>query len=167
LLSAHYRSPLPWTESLLSQQKSRLDRWYRAYAIHLEHSAEPRVRPAGLRGFFDEGLYDDLNTPVAIATLDQFLKPSLAGLPSSIEREAALGELALAVDLAQLMGFLTVSPEAWFRGARDTSIDNRVEARAAAKDLRDFATADRIRDELAAEGILLEDGPNGTIWRRA
>jgi cysteinyl-tRNA synthetase len=57
--------------------------------------------------------------------------------------------------------------DAWFRGAGDSRIDGLVDQRNAAKKARDFATADRIRDELKAEGIVLEDGPSGTTWRRA
>ncbi len=68
---------------------------------------------------------------------------------------------------ANLLGLLTDSADSWFRGAGDTRIDGLVMERDAAKKARDFATADRIRDELKAEGILLEDGPAGTTWRRA
>jgi len=140
LLSAHYRQPLPWTESLVAQAKATLDGLYRKVGEALPGAADPGVV---------EALSDDLNTPLAMARLGGIADP--ASLKAS----------------ANLMGLLTASAEGWFRGEGDTEIDAKVKARNAAKATRDFATSDRIRDELKAEGILLEDGPEGTTWRRA
>ncbi|WP_324808926.1 cysteine--tRNA ligase [Sphingomonas sp. LY29] len=140
LLSAHYRSPLPWTASLLAQSKATLDRLYRVGGDAVAGSVDAGVV---------EALEDDLNTPLAMSRL------SAIDDPATLRASAAL------------LGLMTMSAEAWFRGDGDADIDRQVIARTEAKANRDFATADRIRAELKAEGILLEDGPAGTTWRRA
>ena len=140
LLSAHYRQPLPWTESLVAQAKSTLDGLYRKVG-----EAEPGAIDPGVL----EALSDDLNTPLAMARLGQIEDPAI--LRAS----------------ANLMGLLGESTASWFQGAGNARIDRLVAERDAAKKGRDFATADRIRDELKADGIILEDGPSGTSWRRA
>jgi len=140
LLSAHYRQPLPWTESLIAQSKAKLDGLYRRAGD---------AEPGEIDGDVIEALTDDLNTPLALSRLGAIDDP--ASLKAS----------------AQFMGLLTVSADDWFRGEGDSSdIDERIAARAEAKARRDFAEADRIRDELKAQGVLLEDGPGGTTWRR-
>ena len=140
LLSGHYRSPLPWTESLIAQSKATLDGLYRAAA-----DATAGEIDAGVV----EAMSDDLNTPLAMARL------------------GALGDAASIKASAQLLGLLTMSADEWFRGGDGGDVDARIAARAEAKARRDFAEADRIRAELANEGVLLEDGPSGTTWRRA
>ena len=140
LLSAHYRSPLPWTESLVAQAKTNLDKLYRAAG-----DAEPGEPDEGVL----EALRDDLNTPLALT------------------RIIALDDPATIKASARLLGLLQGSVEEWFQGDADSgAIESRIAERAAAKKNRDFATADRIRDELKAEGIVLEDGSGGTTWRK-
>ena len=138
LLSAHYRQPLSWTEEVIGQSRATLDRLYRAAG-----DAEAGEIDADVV----EALSDDLNTPLALSRLSQL---DGAALKAS----------------ASLLGLLESSAEEWFRGEGDAAIiEARIAERVEAKANRDFATADRIRDELKAEGIVLEDGPGGTTWR--
>jgi cysteinyl-tRNA synthetase len=140
LLSAHYRQPLEWSDALIAQSKATLDRLYRVAGEAHAGEADPAVLDA---------LADDLNTPLALSRL------------------AAIQDAATLKASAALLGLLEQDSTAWFQGAGDSRIDDLVAARAEAKKARNFAEADRIRDALAAEGVLLEDTPSGTIWRRA
>ena len=140
LLSAHYRQPLDWTEALLAQCRTTLDRLYRAGG-----DASPTAIDQGVV----DALADDLNTPLALARLGALRDPGV--LRAS----------------AAFLGLLGGSTADWFQGDADgDAIAAAIDARAAAKNRRDFAEADRIRADLAAGGILLEDGPAGTHWRR-
>jgi cysteinyl-tRNA synthetase len=146
LLSAHYRSPLPWTETLIAQAKSTLDGLQRKVGDAVAGEIDESVLDA---------LSDDLNTPLAMARIGQIEDP---------------GTLRAS---ANLMGLLQEDNSNWFSYFTGLSleqgkrIDSLIAERDAAKKTRDFATADRIRDELNADGIILEDGPSGTTWRRA
>jgi cysteinyl-tRNA synthetase len=140
LLSAHYRQPLEWSAQLIAQSKATLDRLYRAVGDAVAGEADAGVV---------EALADDLNTPLALARL------------------GAIDDAAVLRGSAALLGLLGASGESWFQGEGHSDVDAKIAQRAEAKKNRDFAEADRIRAALASEGIVLEDGPGGTTWRRA
>lgn len=152
LLSAHYRQPLEWSEELLTQSKTQLDRFYRLLMDVPEGTGEAD-KP------FIDALCDDLNTPAAIARLHAL-------------RDAGDGPALKAS--AGLIGLLQQNPQDWFQGANRTThegftqidIDAMITARTEAKKARDFAKADEIRDTLKAQGIIIEDSAGGTTWRR-
>ena len=157
LLGAHYRAPVALTEAALVEARNVLDRLYRAV-----DDAAPDE--AAVDDAFLDALKDDLNTPAAMARLHE-----LAGAANKGDRDAAVALKSSAA----LMGLLGQTGEEWARGqigggdTDDLDIESRIAARNAARATRDFAAADAIRDELAQMGILLEDGPDGTVWRRS
>jgi cysteinyl-tRNA synthetase len=148
LIRAHYRSTLEFSKTGLQESKRELDRFYRALEKH------PGISPAA--DIPDEvlaPLYDDLNTPGAMAALHALADAALAG-------DAAAAAALLAA--GQAMGFFNMTPETWFRGdIDDPHIAELAAARAAARQQRNFAESDRLRDEIEALGILIEDQPGG------
>ena len=162
LLSAHYRQPLDWSDALIEQSLRTLDRLYGTLRDLAAVEAAPMI-PASVEAALD----DDLNTPQALADIAR-----IAGEARRAGDDAARvrlkGEL-LGAGLA--LGLLQQDPAAWLtRGSAGSVDDARIQAlvdeRATAKKARDFARADAIRDQLAAEGVLLEDTPAGVRWRR-
>jgi cysteinyl-tRNA synthetase len=164
LLQTHYRQPLDFTKGGLAQAKATLDRFYLALrdaaGIAAAATEAPDVRAA---------LADDLNTPLALSHMHEALG-DLNRAATDAEKASAKGRL---LDGAGLLGLLWQDPEAWLRGGAgeaaisDEEIERLIAERIEARKNKDFATADRIRDELAEAGIILEDGPEGTTWRRA
>jgi cysteinyl-tRNA synthetase len=155
LLSAHYRQPLEWTDALIEQSKKQLDRFYRVIA---EADGE-----AGAPESVVIALEDDLNTPEAIAGLHELRDIAMQSTGAARARAAARLKAAGA-----LMGFFAVSPDAWFRdGADAAAIERAIAERAEARSAKDFARADAIRDALLAQGVIIEDGPSGAVWRKA
>ncbi len=161
LLATHYRKPLDWTSASLPQARQALDRLYRTLE-QLPGSDEPAEVPPAVVA----ALEDDLNTPKAFAGL--FALAHRANTSSEeAERRALNAQLRVA---GSLLGLLEQDPAAWFQQSSAASlepaeIERLIEARSTARAARNFAEADRIRDELAAAGIMLEDGPEKTRWR--
>jgi cysteinyl-tRNA synthetase len=166
LLAAHYRKPLNWSEEGLKQARLAIERLY----ITLRnlpgpdepssHSAVPKCVLAALE--------DDLNTPKAFAELFALAREANASDDPDQRRELKAEILAG----GQLLGLLQEDPETWLKTTGQSALDaaefeRLVDARAAARKAKNFAEADRIRDQLAAEGVTLEDRPQGTRWRRA
>ena len=170
LLSAHYRQPLDFSEELLAQSKTTLDRWYgtlrRAGAKAATRHAEP-ITPS-----VEKALLDDLNTPLAFAAVSGLIKDILE--PALLRQDS----LATAQAVQQIqnagyaLGILQQDPELWFKGEAkadglsDDAINAHIAARTAARQAKNFAESDRLRDTLAENGILLDDTATGTTWRR-
>ncbi len=162
LLSAHYRQPLDWSEALVEQSKNTLDRLYGT----LRDLAGIEAVPAVPREI-EDALDDDLNTPQALAEIAR-IAAEARKVGTAEEKRRLKSEL---LGAGQVLGLLQQDHAAWFaRGASgddDARIQALIDERIAAKQARDFARADAIRDQLAAEGILLEDTPQGVRWKRA
>ena len=166
LLSAHYRQPLDWTDDGLAQAVKMLDRLYGALRTLGDVNADPAAEPDEA---FLRALGDDLNTPQALAALFE-----LARQANTAEDPADKARIkSILLKSANLMGLLTQGPEDWFAGDDEDGdgpdadeIERLVQARKDARGAKDFAEADRIRDDLSAHGITLEDGADGTKWRR-
>jgi cysteinyl-tRNA synthetase len=164
LLSAHYRSPLNFSKSLLDTAQSTLDSFYLALRnagdVEVGRPIEPHLSPVF------SALMDDLNTPAAIAELHQLAK----ALNKATDSGKATAKAALLAGGA-VLGVLSQDPVTWLSapgsdGLAAEVIDQMLVDRAEAKANRDFSRADAIRDELNAAGIIIEDGASGATWRR-
>jgi cysteinyl-tRNA synthetase len=154
LLSTHYRQPLDFATDGLSRARAALDRWYTALRhagpVPAAGAADPLVFPTLA------ALEDDLNTPLAVSHLHE--------LAAQINKAASPAERAA----GHLLGLLGHAPEDWFKGGlEDATINTRIADRAAARRTGNFDEADRIRRELTAAGIGLEDAAGHTTWKRA
>jgi cysteinyl-tRNA synthetase len=161
LLRTHYRSPLNYSDANLDDAKQALARLYTALksvgaagAVDWQEAHARRFRAA---------MDDDFNTPEAVAELHQLANASFRGEAGAAQQLRALGGV---------LGLLQRDAEAFLQSAPDSSLSDaqireRIEARLAARKAKNYPEADRIRKELEAAGVVLEDGPQGTAWRRA
>jgi cysteinyl-tRNA synthetase len=161
MLMSHYRDPLDWTSDRLGEAKRALDRFYLALRSVKDL---PPASVAALPPPFETALEDDLNTPLALAALHDVLT-ALNKATDVGERQRLKGELLAS---GALLGLLQQDPELWLKGLDESErIDDLIRKRSDARKARNFAEADRIRFQLATEGIVLEDKPDGTTeWRR-
>ena len=164
MLTGHYRQPLEWTNEGLKEARSGLDRLYQALQGQ-DVSAASELPFSVLAA-----LEDDLNTPLAISHLHE-IATELNKASDPAEKRRHAGELKAA---GEIMGLLQQDPVAWFRwqpagsaSLGEAEIAGMIQRRLLARKAKNFAEADRIRDELKAQGVVLEDSAQGTTWKRA
>jgi cysteinyl-tRNA synthetase len=174
LLSSHYRQPLDWTATLLNESHLILNKWHRLLNIpKAQDSLAKRIstfsweewKNSSGRGFC-EALEDDLNTPLALHFLNQLIQ--------QFEKNPEPQHWENIVASGRLLGLFYQSSEDRFRRASDSSqevpsaeeIEDLIEKRNQARSAKDFSLADDIRQKLLKQGIVLEDSPSGTSWRR-
>lgn len=164
-LGTHYHQPLNWMPEGLKQAKQTMDRFYTA----LRSTPDVDLSEALPSAEVVEALSDDLNTPKAIAVLHGLVTEMNKSPEKAVELKKTL------IASGHLLGILYQDPEEWFRwspakqeqGLSESEIDALIQKRADARKAKDFATADAVRKELADKGVVIEDTPSGTQWKRA
>ncbi|MUK91641.1 cysteine--tRNA ligase [Aliivibrio fischeri] len=166
LMSGHYRSQLNYSEENLNQARASLERLYTSL-----RGLDLSVTPAGGEEFvgrFSTAMNDDFNTPEAYSVLFEMAREVNRLKTENIDTASKLG--ALMRELADVLGLLSQEPEAFLQGGSNNDdvaeIEALIKARNDARAAKDWAAADAARDAIAALNIVLEDGPEGTTWRR-
>jgi cysteinyl-tRNA synthetase len=162
LLKAHYRQPLDWTDEALTQSVRTLDGWYGVLRDLAEVQTDEAVQP--IPESIEAALCDDLNTPIALAGLAALADHARKADTPQTRKDAKAALLGGGAAL----GLLQQEPEDWFRhGAQDIDaerVDALIAERRSARETKDWARADAIRDQLDAMGVSIEDGADGTRW---
>jgi cysteinyl-tRNA synthetase len=182
IVSSHYRSPLNFSDSALKDAKQALSRFYQTLkaaaeltqnTVVLNDQNQALVNQIEAR--FNSAMNDDFNTPEAVATLFELTREINRVLRLDASADAAQAHaLALCLKkLGEILGLLQSNPIDFLQGEADAGqglsaadIEQQIKARQSAKAARDFAQADQIRQDLLSAGVVLEDGKNGTTWRR-
>ena len=166
LLSAHYRQPLDWSDETLTRVQRTVDRVYGVIRDASEKYGPLQAADSPSDEFMS-ALLDDLNTPDALAVLNNEAK-RLANADNAESALQAAGNLLAA---GALIGLFQQDPQSWLtgdtEGLNDALIDQLIEERNTSRKERNFARADEIRDQLQEMGITLEDVADGTRWRRS
>jgi cysteinyl-tRNA synthetase len=167
LVSSHYRSPINYSEDSLREAKGALERFYNAL------KGLPNVAPAGGEAFverFAAAMDDDFNSPEACAVLFELARE--INRLRDTDLQAAAGLAARLKDLAGVLGLLQLEPEAFLQAGAAGKVDAAevealIAARLQARAEKNWGESDRIRDQITAMGVVLEDGKGGTTWRLA
>ncbi len=170
ILSSHYRSPLNYSEEQLDLARSALARLYTAL-LDTQFTVQDLPTDSEYTGRFNDAMCDDFNTADALAVLFDLTRELNREKSEKTRRVAGLA--ALLKHLAGIIGLLEADPAEYLKsavsdsGLSDADIEARITQRAQAKADKNWALADQLRDELSAAGITLEDGAEGTRWRRS
>jgi len=161
VLGTHYRSPLDFSDNALDVAKSGLDRLYETK----RRLSDKLVESEDVSNAFSSAMNDDFNTPEGLAELFECSRRINKGLNDDVDMSLDIQHFSA---MSALLGIVQQDAETWFQGNSDdnAAIEALIVERAEAKKERDFARSDAIRDELAAQGIVLEDGASGTTWKR-
>ena len=167
LISSHYRSPLNYSEANIKSAQSGLKRLYNALKGLSINTKDSSISGTDYEKKFNEALNDDFNTPMALSILFEIAKQINIERTTNPEKAGALSSQL--VKLGNYIGILEYNAEEYLKLGSELSeseISKKIEQRESARNNKDFALSDQIRDELIELGIILEDSINGTSWRR-
>ena len=167
LISSHYRSPLNYSETNIDSAQSALLRLYNAIKGLNHHSFNPELIEVDYETRFNAALNDDFNTPMALSILFEIAKQINIERTTNPKKASALSSQL--IKLGNYIGILNHNADEYLKQGSDLSeseISKKIDQREAARNSKDFAMSDQIRDELLELGIILEDSANGTTWRR-
>ncbi len=167
LISSHYRSPLNFSETNIESAQSALKRLYIALKGYTENTEDKSPIDINYEERFNEALNDDFNTPIALSILFEIAKQINIERISNPNKANALS--AILIKLGNFIGILEYNAEEYLKQSSELSeaeISEKIAQRETARNSKDFAMSDQIRDELVELGIILEDSANGTTWRR-